>query len=295
MFTGGSLFTGICGLDLAASLAGFDILFQVEINPFCQKVIRKHADAYWPNATLHADVQGLTGLPYVDVLFGGFPCQDTSSANRLRTGIQEGERSGLWFEFSRIISEIRPRAIFVENVEGIITNGDGWRITSQLAEMGYVGQAGIVSAADFGFSHIRERWFLLAYTDSFGQPQSQSPLHQQYPLHQNGDNSLPERYGQTVTVETGSSYQDSGENRTTRQSRVEPSVDGLPRWMARRIRGWNEPAQDWEAPRTTPTKHPFYGEAKEAIGNAVVPAMVYPIFKALHEKLSSERVVASLM
>jgi DNA (cytosine-5)-methyltransferase 1 len=288
MFTAGSLFSGIGGIDLAASLTGFDICFQVEINPFCQKVLRKHADVYWPNATLHADVRGLSGLPHTDILFGGFPCPDISRANRTRTGIQEGERSGLWFEFARIIGEIRPRIVFVENVEGILSNGDGWRITAQLATMGYVGQAGIISAADFGFSHIHERWFLVAYADSHGQRQSESTQHAESALHQNRNYSLPERCGEAVATPVGRGYQDSRANSAARQSRMEPSIDGLPGWMVRRIRGWNEPAQDWEAPRTTPTKHPMYRQTKEATGNGVVPQVVYPIFKALHEKLSAE-------
>jgi DNA (cytosine-5)-methyltransferase 1 len=101
------LFSGIGGIDLAFSLAGFDILFQVEIDEFCQKVLAKHSKEYWPNAKIFTDVRavGKHNLPTsIDVLFGGFPCQDISVAGN-GAGL-EGERSGLWWEFARIIGEI---------------------------------------------------------------------------------------------------------------------------------------------------------------------------------------------
>lgn len=114
--TAGSLFSGVGMFDLAFALAGFDILFQVEIDDFCQKVLRKHAPTYWPNAKIHADVCTVGGhnLPRVDALFGGFPCTDISVSGK-GAGIQVGTRSGLWFEFKRIIGEIRPRVVLLES------------------------------------------------------------------------------------------------------------------------------------------------------------------------------------
>lgn len=115
-----SLFSGIGGMDIAFAAAGFDIIAQVEINEFCQRVLRKHK-RYWPHAALFADVRrfGIEDIPagiIVDCLFGGFPCQPFSVA-----GKQEGadDHRNLWPEFRRIIGEIRPRAVLLENVPGI--------------------------------------------------------------------------------------------------------------------------------------------------------------------------------
>lgn len=171
--TAGSLFSGIGGLDLAASIAGFDIRFQVEIDPFCRKVLAKHAADYWRNATQFTDICGLTGLEYVDVLFGGFPCQDISHAGK-GVGL-EGARSGLWWEFYRLIGEIRPRAVVLENVAAITYDGrGGTEVVAALAGLGYRARWGIVSAADANAPHQRDRWFCVGYADSRGL--SQSPV-----------------------------------------------------------------------------------------------------------------------
>lgn len=165
--TAGSLFSGVGGLDLAASLAGFDIRFQVEIDPFCRKVLAKHAPNYWNKATQFADIRGCTGseLGYVDVLFGGFPCTDISLAGN---GIGlEGANSGLWWEFYRLIGEIRPRAIVLENVAAITYEGrGGTEVIAALAGLGYSTQWGIISAGDAGAPHQRNRWFCVGYADS---------------------------------------------------------------------------------------------------------------------------------
>lgn len=165
--TAGSLFSGIGGIDLAFALAGFNILFQVEIDDFCQKVLAKHGPTYWPNAEIRADVcrVGRHNLPSVDVLFGGFPCQDISNAGK-RAGIAAGEKSGLWREFKRIIGEIRPSIVFLENVPTItVKDRGGVEVITDLAEMGYDARWGIVSAADAGAPHQRDRWFCVGYTN----------------------------------------------------------------------------------------------------------------------------------
>lgn len=158
----GSLFSGIGGLDLAFSLANFDILFQVEIDAFCRKVLAKHASKYWCNATQFTDVRtvGRRNLPEVEVLFGGFPCQSISIAGP-QQGIREGTASGLWFEFRRIIGELRPRIVFLENVPNI-THRDGTVVIADLTALGYDCRWGIISAADAGAPHKRERWFCVA-------------------------------------------------------------------------------------------------------------------------------------
>lgn len=161
--TAGSLFSGIGGLDLAAAMAGFDIRFHVELDDWRRKVLAKHAPIYWPNALAFKDITTLNAenLPPVDVLFGGFPCQDVSVAGN-RAGVAEGTRSGLWFHFRRLIGDLRPRAVVVENVKGLLTLG-GSRVIADLAEMGYVGRWGVISAADAGAPHQRDRIWIVAY------------------------------------------------------------------------------------------------------------------------------------
>lgn len=190
--TAGSLFSGIGGLDLAASLAGFDIRFQVEIDPFCRKVLAKHAPNYWKNATQYADICGLTGLETVDVLFGGFPCTDISVAGK---GIGlEGAHSGLWWEFCRLIGEIRPRAVVLENVAAIAFDGrGGTEVVAALARLGYSIQWGIISAADAGAPHERKRWFCVGYADGIGFAESPAVDRGQVAYHSVGNTETGHR------------------------------------------------------------------------------------------------------
>lgn len=157
----GSLFSGIGGLDLGLERAGFNIKWQCEIDPYARAVLRKH----WPDAALYDDVRtvGAANLAPVDLICGGFPCQDISNAGK-RVGI-EGERSGLWSEYARIIEEIRPRFVLVENVAALLARGLA-RVLQDLAARGYDAEWDVFSCAEFGAPHVRERLFLLAYPDS---------------------------------------------------------------------------------------------------------------------------------
>jgi DNA (cytosine-5)-methyltransferase 1 len=168
MFTCGSLFSGIGGIDYAFSRAGFDVRWQVEIDPFCRKILAKHAPEYWPNAKVFEDVKevGKDSLEPVDVIFGGFPCQDISSAGK-QAGIKEGTHSGLWLEFARIIGELRPRYVLLENVAAITTR-DGAVVLGSLTQLRYDCEWGIISAADVGAPHQRKRWWCVAYRNGTG-------------------------------------------------------------------------------------------------------------------------------
>lgn len=167
--TVGSVFTGIGGIDLPFALLGCDILFQIEKDEFCRKVLEKHAQTYWKNATRYSDVFDCGDgrkheLPYVEILQGGFPCQSISNAGK-RQGIREGTASGLWFELRRIIGEVRPRLVFLENVAAI-TSRDGTIVVGDLAALGYDCRWGIISAEDAGAPHERERWWLVGSANS---------------------------------------------------------------------------------------------------------------------------------
>lgn len=152
----GSLFTGIGGIDLGLERAGMRVAWQCESDAYCRRVLARH----WPNVPCYEDVRTLTAPARVDVLAGGFPCQDVSTAGQ-RAGIT-GERSGLWVEFARLIRELRPRYVLVENVAGLLPRGMG-RVLGDLADVGYDAEWDCIPAAAVGAPHLRARIFILAY------------------------------------------------------------------------------------------------------------------------------------
>ena len=162
-YTANSFFSGIGGLDLAFAAAGFDILAQVENDEFCQQVLRKHSPRYWPSARIFGDIRLVDRrqLEAADCFFGGFPCQDISISGK-RAGLTDDTRSGLWFEFARLIGDLRPRVVLLENVPNILHVG-GSIVVGQLTEMGYDALWLSLQAAEFGAPHQRERWFAVAY------------------------------------------------------------------------------------------------------------------------------------
>ena len=119
--TVGSLFSGIGGIDLGLERTGrYTIAWQIELDDYCQRVLAKH----WPDTPRFRDVRdcGAHNLPSVDLLCGGFPCPDLSLAGK-RAGI-DGERSGLWHEFARLIGELHPPFVLIENVYGLLSGGE---------------------------------------------------------------------------------------------------------------------------------------------------------------------------
>lgn len=169
----GSLFSGIGGFELGLERAipNLKTIWQVEQDKFCQKVLKKH----WPNALLFDDVKtvGKHNLEPVDILCGGFPCQNISIAGKGK-GLK-GAQSGLWFEMWRIISELRPRIVVLENVPAITFRGLG-TILGGLSSLGYDAEWGIISARDFGAPHLRERWFCIAYSNSQHSKEHRQPV-----------------------------------------------------------------------------------------------------------------------
>ena len=160
--TFGSLFAGIGGMDLGLERAGMVCKWQVEIDPFCRRVLEKH----WPEVPKYGDIRGVRGaeLEPVDLLAGGFPCQDLSVAGK-RAGI-DGARSGLWSEFARLIGELRPRYVLIENVSGLLANKPMRRVLGDLSALGLDAEWKVLSACRFGAPHTRERVFIVAYSKS---------------------------------------------------------------------------------------------------------------------------------
>ena len=160
-----SLFSGIGAFDLGLSWAGFETIAFCEIEPFARRVLAKH----WPGVPCYDDVRSLTadrlradGIS-VDVICGGFPCQDISVAGR-GAGIG-GERSGLWSEFARLIGEVGPRYVIVENVAALLGRGLG-DVLGDLASLGYDAEWHCIPASAVGAPHIRDRVWIVAYADS---------------------------------------------------------------------------------------------------------------------------------
>jgi DNA (cytosine-5)-methyltransferase 1 len=165
-----SLFAGIGGFDLGLErTGGFKTVAFCEIEPFCQRVLAKH----WPGVPIYDDVRNLSGERLaadgigVDVIAGGFPCQGVSEAG-LRQGLQD-PRSGLWREYARLIGEIRPRYVVVENVSELLRHGYGMgEVLGDLAQIGYDAEWHSIPALAIGADHIRERIWIVAYPDRSG-------------------------------------------------------------------------------------------------------------------------------
>jgi len=155
----GSLFSGIGGFDLGLERVGYNVVWQVENDAYCRKVLRKH----WPDVPCYRDVHdvGAHNLEEVDVICGGFPCQPVSQAGKKLA--QDDER-WLWPEFARVLGELRPDYALVENVPGLLVRGLG-DVLGDLAELGYDAEWGCVSAASVGAPHLRKRIFVVAHTD----------------------------------------------------------------------------------------------------------------------------------
>ena len=164
MITIGSLFSGIGGFELGLERAipNSKTIWQVEQNKYCHTILSKH----WPDAKIYNDVRDITkdNVSPVDILCGGFPCQDISIAGK-KGGIH-AEKSGLWWEMLRIISELRPRVAVLENVPNIIRLG-GLDVLGSLASIGYNAEWTIISARMFGAPHLRKRWFCVCYPADF--------------------------------------------------------------------------------------------------------------------------------
>lgn len=161
------LFSGIGGFSLGLErTGGFETVAFCEIEEYPRKVLAKH----WPDVPCYRDVRELTaerlaadGIA-VDVITGGFPCQDLSSSGK-QGGISAG-RSGLWSELVRMVGEIRPQFAIIENVTNLLAgNGGAWFATvlSDLAAVGYDAEWHCIQAANIGLPHGRDRVWILAY------------------------------------------------------------------------------------------------------------------------------------
>jgi DNA (cytosine-5)-methyltransferase 1 len=262
--TFGSLFAGIGGIDLGLERAGMRCEWQVEIDDYATRVLAKH----WPNVPRYRDVRacGADNLSRVDLIAGGFPCQDISDAGQ-RRGLA-GSRSGLWSEFARIIRELRPRYVLVENVAALLHRGVE-SVLGELAALGYDAEWQCIPAAAIGAPHLRNRLFIVAYADSQRQSQRSGNVAQK--RRRAGD-------GREATLV----YPDRNTTRRESQSTDEAAGRGLP-YLSERFSGgrgsWRiEPDVDRVAHGV-----PARVDRLRGLGNAVVPQAAEYVGRLIQE------------
>ncbi len=267
--TFGSLFAGIGGFDLGLERAGMACKWQVEINDYATRVLAKH----WPSVHRERDIKqcGRHNLERVDVICGGFPCQDISYAGR-GAGL-DGERSGLFFEAFRVVCELRPRAVVLENVAGLLTRGLD-RVLGSLAEIGYDAEWNCIPAAAVGAPHIRDRVFVLAYAKLIKGGERHSSAMQR------------RRQEQTEQAWMGSCSKLSDTNGTRLEERQGQNTIGA------RANGWPELVRSewWKsepAVGRVANGVPHRVDRLRGLGNAVVPQVAEYVGRRVVEALTA--------
>lgn len=328
-----SLFSGIGGLDLAASRANMHTVALCEIEPFCQHVLAHQFEG----VPIYHDIKEITeerllkdGInpDAIDIIMGGPPCQDASLA-----GKRQGEAGSrwLWPAFLRVVGEVHPRWVIAENPPGLLSVNAGRAFRGILRELGKMGYGvgwGVWGACDVGAPHQRERVFIVAHAqrdDSHERPHSHqirgwqeeakqtgmgsshvahptitrlsqwrsSRQYQDTPEDSTGMEHEPERRGELAYpdlqgLEVGDRGNGTRWSRPTvtggstrqAQSGMGRSVDGLSSWLDRHQwpAGPGETQHAWEPPRVITSNMPKRAARLKALGNAVVPQQVYPIF-----------------
>lgn len=193
-----SLFSGIGGFDLGFQRAGMEVVGMCEIDKHAQKILQRR----FPDATLYTDVRKVRyERRSIDLICGGFPCQDLSVAGK-RRGL-DGERSGLWFEFARIIDDAEPAWVVIENVPGLFSSNGGRDfavIVDWLAQRGYGVGWRVLDAQGFGLAQRRKRVFIVA---SFGSPRGCTILLEHESVQRNPKPSRASRQGDSGATQDG--------------------------------------------------------------------------------------------
>lgn len=278
----GSLFSGIGGLELGLEQSGLGrVVWQVEIDVGCRSVLA----AWWPSVNREVvDVRNAkrSCLEEVEIVCGGFPCQDVSSAGK-RAGLG-GERSGLWYEYARVLGEFLPEWAIVENVASGATR---WLslVRHDLSALGYRSAAIELSAADIGAPHRRQRVFVVAHRDGGRRASERLPV--QRGGHARESRNQPDRCG----------GEDGQRGKGARRS-AEPGLgrgpDGVPGRVDRWPAGPGTSQASWEPPRVIKrTRGGNRTPRLKALGNAVVPGCAYVIGDlirsgAIHSVLEDE-------
>lgn len=326
------LFSGILvgGFSLGLErTGGFETVAFCEISPKCRHLLKHHwpeVPAYDDICTLTADRLSADGIG-VDAICGGFPCQDISFAGK-GAGLA-GERSGLWREYARLIRELRPRVVFVENVSALLSRGLG-DVLGDLAALGYDAEWDCIRASDVGAPHLRNRLWIVAYargeqhqgfgdafrralTEELSRAAADDGLHvgpyaQADTQHSDADGAGSYRaeihqlgsseFRDEQVGELGSLGEDVADAHRSRQSdnRWRGSHEGLGRNRAADRSGWHSRGGDlWRAePPVGRVANgvPARVDRLHGLGNAVVPEIPYRLGQAVLTALSAERIAA---
>lgn len=267
-----SLFSGIGGLDLAATWAGFTTIAFCERDAFCQAVLRRH----WPGVPIYADIADLTdavvaGLGPIDLLSGGFPCQPFSNAGK-RLG--QADDRYLWPEMRRVIAAARPGWVCAENVDDLVRMALD-DVLADLEALGYTGGAVVLPACAVGAPHIRERCFVVAHANGGAASERRDPrLHaSRSPAGTDTDADLELEWRQQLPAGDGAALE--GE----RNALLVDNPVGAGRWLA---------TEPWPHRVGDGLPRGLVGRAFRALGNAVVPAHAYPILRLIADHLREE-------
>lgn len=291
----------IKGLDLFSGIGGNTLALRdyIKTVAYCEYdkhaqsvLLSRMADGSIEHAPIWDDIKTLRGDMFdipIDILFGGFPCQDISVAG---TGAGlDGKRSGLFFEIVRLAKEIKPTFLFLENVPAVRTRGLD-RVIQELTKIGYDCRWCMLSAYEVGAPHKRERWFLLAHSNSNSNQRTVSRID----AKQNSLSSVSREEIDTTRMSSGASGSQSGEASTGHETNVADSVgawvkpylggvvDGIstdvvkshPRYLDATF--WEKEPKDIQ--RVTEEKEQR-AERLKRLGNAVVPLQAKTAFEHL--------------
>ena len=291
MLNGLDLFSGIGGISYALRDYVRPVAY-CEIDCYCQGVLLSNmSSGTLEKSPIWDDIKSLSGYQFggiVDIIYGGFPCQDISVAGHGK-GLA-GERSGLFYEILRLCREIKPRFIFLENVPAITTRG-GWEVVSSLAEMGYDCRWCVISAASIGALHRRERWFLLGYSKHNGHvtaengrtDREESISGQQH--KQKKEIGKPSRTDNLSRDVAYFCISDSIASQQTNPSSIAEQTEGRTRRRSSGQCGPFESREHWQEVVSGVCRVsdgvPFHVERLRALGNSVVPQQVKEAFEIL--------------
>jgi len=270
------LFAGIGGFGLAGHWAGIESVAQVEIDPYCQKVLRKN----FPNTLIHDDIHTFDGKPYagtVDIISGGFPCQPYSTAGK-RLGTAD-ERH-LWPEMLRVIREAAPRWVVGENVRGLASWSGGLvfeEVCADLEAIGYEVQPFILPAASVGAPHKRDRIWFVAHAGHSEQSGASVPIQEK-----NGSKKVQKSQQVVQPCISNIVFSNAKREGSQRKKPIrEQAMFAKPDWSE----GWPGVAarlcrMDDGIPGGMDRHR---ANRLKAIGNAIVPQVAYQIFKSIVE------------
>jgi len=281
------LFAGIGGFTLGLERAGFETVAFCEIDPFAQKVLNKN----WPKVPIYDDVKEITAAQLrtdgieVDIITGGFPCQDISVAGR-QEGLK-GKRSGLWSECARLLRDIRPRYAIFENVRNLLNgnNGDWFRqVLWEISAIGYDVEWHCIPASALGAHHKRDRVWIVAYCNSDDRRRrSSAQSHQRETRLESRCSSAGQSFTEATQTMADSSSErlqrstkagNNGENRTKSRYQLITGCSGVS-WDA-----WQTESSVGRVANGVPDRT----HRLKCLGNAVVPPIPEMIGRAIMQR-----------